>query len=74
MTVKDLRDYLNSLNLDEIQPDLAIVSMTDYEGRRIMQVDDSSKIILCEPSYPSFKPYLAIYTDEAIEECEKGDE
>ena len=66
MNVKQLRDYLNSLDLDSIQSNVNVVSV--IEDGKTMQVDDFGGIILVTPGR-GFKPYLSIYTSEAVDVC-----
>lgn len=61
MTIKELRDYLNVLNLDEVQEHVVIVSDTFRDGERVIQQDgfEFVDIHLCD----KHKPYLVFYTD-----------
>lgn len=61
MTIKELRDYLNALNLDEVQEHAFIVSDTFHEGERVVQQDGFEFVSLC--FCDKHKPYLAFYTD-----------
>ena len=70
MNVKQLRDYLNSLDLDNIQSHINVVSV--LEDGKTMQVDNFGDIILVCPEC-GCKPYLSIYTEESIDVCNSSE-
>lgn len=63
MNLKTLRDYLNSLNLDEVQPDVEIV----YHASDGTHCEDMACFNLVSPSDPKFKPYLSISCESFLE-------
>lgn len=73
MTVKQLRDFLNSIDLDSIQEDITIASVTEA-GKRHIVIDDLVEADILEPSFEGPKPYLQFTTREAaelLEECDR---
>lgn len=68
MTFKDLRDYLNGLDLNEVSNDVVIVSCTKCfqsgAEETAVQCDGLGDCLL---DFSSEKPMLYIYTDECID-------
>lgn len=71
--VKDLRDYLNGLELDLIDSYITICSVNHDNGNceDYMQCDLLGDIVLDNPDSVTGKGHLYFYTDEA---CDKIDE
>ena len=70
MTVKCLRDYLNGLELSEIQSGYIQVVSVGEDG--CLVCDDLADIILCSPSDSNFKPYLSMYTEDSLKVIENS--
>lgn len=62
LNIKTLRDYLNSLDLDEVSKDVCIVYHSS-DGTHCESMDDFQ---LCFPD-GCFKPYLSIYTESFVQ-------
>lgn len=67
MTLKDLRDYIDSLDLEHVSKDIEIVSCTNYINESgavetCVQVDSGGFFGL---DFGRVNPVLMIYTDEA---------
>lgn len=71
MTIRELRDYLNALNLDEVQEYPVIISDTFHGGERVVQQDGFEFVNLC--FCDKHKPYLAFYTDAVSDFLESLD-
>lgn len=73
MTVKQLRDFLNSIDLDSIQEGITVASVTEA-GKRHIIIDDLVEAEIYNPAFEGPKPYLQFTTREAaelLEECDK---
>lgn len=67
MTVRALRDFLNSLDLESIQEEIMINSVTEWEGNKIISSDDLVSADIYEATSDEFLPYLVLTTREADE-------
>ncbi len=77
MTVRALRDFLNSLDLESIQEDISVNSVTMYEGEKFISVDELASADIYEASSEEFKPYLVLTireADELLEEYSRDSE
>lgn len=75
MTAKQLRDFLNSLNLDELQEEIEIVSTTQYtDGTYYLDCDNLDHITVNEAAGPGNPPYISIITDAAQRLIESEEE
>lgn len=67
MTVRALIDFLNSLDLESIQEDITIDSVTEWDGKKIISSDDLVSADIYEATSDEFLPYLVLTTREANE-------
>lgn len=65
MTVKELRDFLNDLDLDSVQEEITIAATTTHEGKPIISICDIADAIVFEAANEEFKPYVQLITDDA---------
>lgn len=62
MTVRQLRDFLNELNLDDIQEEISIASGVDDGNHEYIATDDLDNAFICEPIREGQLPFLVIET------------
>lgn len=75
MTAKELRDALNSLNLDDLQEEIEIVSTTqDAEGTYFLDCDNLDHLRIYQAAGPEKLPYISIITDAAQRLIESEEE
>lgn len=75
MTVKELRDFLNSLYLDELQEEIEIISTTQYtDGTYYLDCDNLDHITVNEAAGPGYPPYISIITGAAQRLIESEEE
>lgn len=75
MTVKELRDFLNNLNLDELDEEIVILSTTRYtDGTYYLDYDNLDHITVDEAAGPGFPSYISIITGAAQRLIESEEE
>lgn len=75
MTVKELRDFLNNLYIDELADEIAILSTTQYtDGTYYLDYDNLDHIEVNEAAGPGTPPYISIITDAAQRLIESEEE
>lgn len=67
MTAKELKDFLNQLDLDAIQEEIEIVSTTqDADGTYYLDCDNLAEIHINIAAGPHNLPYISMLSDAAI--------
>lgn len=65
MTVKQLRDFLNELNLDDFQEGISVASGVDDGNHEYITVDNLDNVRICDSIREGKLPFLVIETEYA---------
>lgn len=76
MMLKDLKDYINSLDLNEVQSNVVIVSYDQAndgaKGHANVSVLADFNLCLCDDRI--HRPYLSLYTEDFVDSLEVEDD
>lgn len=65
MTVKQLRDFLSELNLDDFQEGISVASGVDDGNHEYIAVDNLDNVRICDSIREGELPFLVIETEYA---------